>query len=179
MPRYDRQALLAAVHIVPAFVFTLLILLQLSGRLRRRYPQLHRWNGRLFLILGFLIGVSGLVLGIVMPFGGRVETLAALLMGAGFLFSLVMGVWRIRQGRVAEHRYWMLTMSALGFAPLTMRLLLMVVMAVTDFTGPQLFGPTMLLGMIVNLWLLHRLVLTKHSRLRIQSALAVSQVSES
>jgi len=159
LPRYDRQVLLSALHIVPSFVFMLLILLQLSGGLRQRYPWIHRWNGRLFVVLGFLIGVTGLILGIVMPFGGMVESLAVVLMGGGFLISLVMGLRRVRQGRIAEHRYWMLIMTALGFAPLTMRLLLGVAIYTTELGGPQLFGPTMFLGTLVNLWFVHRLLL--------------------
>lgn len=178
MPLYERHALLTALHLVPSFIFVLLILLQLNGRLRRRYPQFHRWNGRLFLLLGFFIGISGVVLGIIMPFGGRLETVAVLIMGTGFLYSLMMGLVRIRQGRIPEHRFWMLHMTALGFAPLTMRLFLGFAMYTTDFTGPELFGPTLLLGMLVNLLLLHRVVLKSVTHKRALSTSEVSRVQE-
>lgn len=179
LPRYDQQVLLTALHVIPSFVFMLLLLLQLSGRLRQRYPQLHRWNGRLFVLLGFLIGCTGLILGIIMPFGGTVETLAVIIMGVAFLLALFMGLQRIRQGRITEHRYWMLHMIALGISPLTMRLLLGVAMYTTDFSGVQLFGPSMFLAMAINLFLLHAVVLKKHSQLSRGSGKQMSQLQES
>lgn len=179
LPRYDRHAVIAALHVVPSFIFMLLILFQLSGRLRQRYLQVHRWTGRVFVVLGFVIGISGLMLGVIMPFGGAVESLAVFLIGIGFLYSLTMGVMRIRQGRIAEHRHWMLYMTAFGFAPITMRLLLGIGMYTTDFTGPALFGPTMLLGMLLNLWVLHRFVLGTRLRAGVQNRPMGNRIQES
>ena len=178
LPRYDRHAVIAALHVVPSFVFMLLILFQLSGRLRQRYLQVHRWTGRVFVVMSIVIGISGLMLGVIMPFGGAVETLVVSVIGIGFLYSLMMGVVRIRHGRIAEHRYWMLHMAALGFAPVTMRLLLGIGIYTTSFPGPALFGPTMLLGTIINLLLLHGLVLGTNARVSEQQEPMGNRIQE-
>ncbi|MBD3670433.1 MAG: DUF2306 domain-containing protein [Gammaproteobacteria bacterium] len=159
LPRYAQHPVMTALHIVPSFLFMLLILVQLSPRVRERALPTHRWLGRLFVLMSVVIGVSGLLLGIIMPFGGLFETVVIVVVGLAFLAVLAMGVIRIRQGRIAEHRYWMLHMVALAFVPVTMRILLNLGMFTTELSGPSLFGPTMLLGTVINLWVLHGFVL--------------------
>lgn len=163
MPRYDSRPLLTALHVVPSFLFLSLLLAQLSPTLRRRRPRVHRWLGRGLVALGIPIGLSGLVMGVVMPFGGLPETAAIALFGSGFLFSLFMGVLRVRQRRWAEHRYWMLHMVALAFAPVTMRLLFVVSLYTTPWSPQTAFVATMLLSMVLNLWMLHYFILAANT----------------
>lgn len=92
--------------------------------LRQRRPKLHRWLGRVYLLGGVLVGgLSGLVLAF-QAFGGPLSQIG---FGLLALLWLVSG-WRayraIRQGRVDEHRRWMLRNFALACAAVTLRLYL-------------------------------------------------------
>jgi uncharacterized membrane protein len=151
MPRYGARPSLTALHVVPAFLFMLLVPIQLSHAIRRRRPALHRWSGRALVAVSGFIALSGIVIGIIMPFGGSIETAATTLIGVLFLAALVPGVVRARQKRYTEHRRWMLRMVAIGFVPVTMRLLMMGAVAGLQLQAPAVFGPTMLLGLAINL----------------------------
>lgn len=50
------------VHVVPAIYLSLFGLLQLVSKLRNCYRSFHRWNGRIFLLLGFTGALTGLFL---------------------------------------------------------------------------------------------------------------------
>lgn len=150
MPRYQARPVMTALHVAPAFLFMLLAPLQLSRRIRDRRPALHRWNGRLLVAIGSILGPVGIAIGIVMPFGGPVELVVSSIIGIAFLVSLFMGVKRIRQKRVAEHRRWMLRMLAVGFVPVTMRGLMIAGVMLFGLQAPAIFGPTMLMGLVIN-----------------------------
>lgn len=51
-----------AMHLAFAALITLGGLLQLITGLRHRFPRLHRWNGRLYLVSAFLMGLGGLAM---------------------------------------------------------------------------------------------------------------------
>lgn len=47
-------------HIIPVMLISLSATFQLVPFIRNRFPQFHRWNGRLFLVVGFFGAISGL-----------------------------------------------------------------------------------------------------------------------
>ena len=49
-----------AAHVLLAVVVTLGGLIQLIPMIRSRFPALHRWNGRLFLVIAFVMALGGL-----------------------------------------------------------------------------------------------------------------------
>lgn len=49
-------------HVVPAALLSVGGIIQLLPIVRRKLPALHRWNGRMFLTLGFIGAMSGLYL---------------------------------------------------------------------------------------------------------------------
>lgn len=155
LPLYQEHVLMTALHVVPSLIFVLLIALQLSGRIRRRNLDIHRWMGRVLVVSGILFAISGVYFGLVMPFGGTIETLVILVVVLLFLASLAMGVIRIRQRNISAHRFWMLHMVVLAFSPVTMRLLLGPMMLMMDMSGQQVFGLAILLATVLNLVLLH------------------------
>jgi hypothetical protein len=154
MPRYQARPVMTALHVAPAFLFMLLAPLQLSRRVRDRRPALHRWNGRLLVAIGSILGPVGIAIGIVMPFGGPIELVVSSIIGIAFLLSLFMGVVRIRQKRIAEHRQWMLRMLAVGFVPVTMRGLMIAGVMLFGLQAPVIFGPTMLMGLVINVFVI-------------------------
>jgi len=54
--------LIVAVHLLFATIITLGGALQLTTGVRRLWPTLHRWNGRLYLLSAMLMSVGGLVM---------------------------------------------------------------------------------------------------------------------
>lgn len=59
-PGDDAGNVMFAVHVLLAAVVTLSGLMQLIPALRRRAPALHRWNGRVFLVVAVVMAVGGL-----------------------------------------------------------------------------------------------------------------------
>ncbi|MCO7222860.1 DUF2306 domain-containing protein [Pleionea sp. CnH1-48] len=49
-------------HVIPAIYLSLFGLFQLVPQIRNRFKSFHRWNGRIFLILGFIGATTGLYL---------------------------------------------------------------------------------------------------------------------
>lgn len=47
-------------HVIPVMVISMSATLQLVPAIRNRYRKFHRWNGRLFLTVGFFGAISGL-----------------------------------------------------------------------------------------------------------------------
>ena len=129
---YVAHPWLAYGHIVPGMVYLLGAPLQLSQRFRTRHYTLHRRLGRVLLGCGLLSGVLAVVLGFVFAWGGRAESWASLVFGAWFLACLVLAFRAIRDGRVRDHRRWMVRAFAVGSG------IAMIRVWVGIFTGIQL-----------------------------------------
>jgi hypothetical protein len=95
-------------HIFSGAFFLVFAPLQLAGRVRRRFQLLHRWSGRLLLVVGSVAAINGLVFGLVLPFAGTAESSIVALVGGLFLVSIVRAFRAIRGGDEASHREWML-----------------------------------------------------------------------
>jgi uncharacterized membrane protein len=95
-------------HITAGGAFLVLTPLQLLSPIRTRYPALHRWTGRTLIVLSVIAGITGLIFGIGMPFGGPAEAVVIALVAAWLFTSLARGYRAIRRGDTARHREWML-----------------------------------------------------------------------
>lgn len=60
VPGDDTGNLMFALHVLLAAVMTLAGLIQLVPVLRRKFPKLHRWSGRTFLVLACFLALGGL-----------------------------------------------------------------------------------------------------------------------
>lgn len=98
-----------AIHVLAAALMTLAGLLQLVPAVRQKWPRLHRWSGRAFLVLAASLALGGLWLvwgrGSYLTLTGAVAiTLDGLLiLGFGAMAWL-----RARQRDFAAHRRWAL-----------------------------------------------------------------------
>ena len=63
-------------HIIPLMLISLSATFQLVPFIRNRFPKFHRWNGRLFLVVGFLGAISGLYM--TWAIGTRLSDLGAI-----------------------------------------------------------------------------------------------------
>lgn len=128
----ERPAVIQAVfylHIVSAGLALLIGGFQFSQRLRRAAPRVHRWIGRVYVPSALIGGATGLV----MAFFSSVAFIG--LFGFGTLAVLWMwttsrGYRSIRAGKVAEHQAWMIRSYALTYAAPTLRLWLILLLAV-------------------------------------------------
>ena len=92
--------------------------------LRASRPVLHRWSGRLYLLVGVVPGgIAGLYVS-GFAFGGPVNQLGFAVLAVLWLASGAQAYRTIRAGRVNAHRQWMLRNFALTFAAVTLRIYL-------------------------------------------------------
>lgn len=143
--RYVQHPVLAYLHIAPGVVYIVGAPFQLSRRFRERHFTLHRRMGRVLLALGLTSGILGIVVGIVFPYGGLLETSASVVFGAYFVTALVVAFVAIRGGDVTRHRRWMIRAFAVGIAIGTARIWmglfqLVGLLAIQDNTGTAWFG---------------------------------------
>ena len=162
----DRPAALQGVlylHIVGSALALLLSPWQLSARVRRRIPRLHRVGGRLTLAGIAVGGTAGLVLS---PFNaaGPVGTAGFGLLAVVWLGCAAAALRAILRGDVASHRRWAIRTFALTYAGVTLRLWLAVFIVgsgLDEQTAFDRFYPlTAFLSWVPNLllaeWLLRR-----------------------
>jgi uncharacterized membrane protein len=143
---YVQYPALTTLHILPGALFMILGPLQFVRRIRAPHLQFHRWSGRVFVMASIVIGVSGLVMGILMPIGGVSETAATTFFSLLFLYAVVRAFLEIRRGRIAQHREWMLRTFAVGLAIATIRPIVALFFTLTDLSPREFFGIAFWLG---------------------------------
>jgi uncharacterized membrane protein len=135
-------------HVIPGLAFALLIPLQLSARVRRRFPAVHRWLGRTLMVIGIAVGLTGYAM-VAIPVGGWLEISAILVYATAFLVALLTAWRHIRRGDVARHREWVLRAVAIALGIATTRPVVGVFFATSRLTGlspSQFFGVAFWIG---------------------------------
>lgn len=130
--KYVAHPWLAYGHIVPGMVYLLGAPFQLSRTFRSRHYALHRRLGRVLLGCALVSGVLSVVLGVVFAWGRGAETSATVVFGSWFVVTLLLAFRAIRDGRVAQHRRWMVRAFAVGLGVATIRIWVGI------FTGIQI-----------------------------------------
>ncbi|MFK8164258.1 MAG: DUF2306 domain-containing protein [Lewinella sp.] len=104
-----------AVHFLAGGIILVLGCLQLLPSVRQRYPQIHRWSGRVYVLACLLAAVGGLV------FIALKGTIGGLVMDIGFTgYGLLMFLAAVQTARFARkkdfkrHRAWALRLFALA-----------------------------------------------------------------
>ena len=152
--RYAAHPVLTVLHVVPGGVFLALATLQFSSRLRTRHIQVHRWSGRLLVLVAFVTTLPALYFGLLMPYGGPGEAVAIGLFGGLFLLAITTAFMAIRSGHVERHREWMIRAFALALGISTVRLVGVVVDLTLTPAGvrqPALFVLSIWTGFAITL----------------------------
>ena len=108
-----------ALHFVAGGILLLLGPIQLVGVVRRRWPALHRWTGRLYAACALLAGIGGLIFILVSgTIGGPAMNVGFSGYGALMVFAAVQ-TWRHalarrQPGRLERHRAWAIRLFALA-----------------------------------------------------------------
>lgn len=106
---------LGFLHILPGLLMVALTPVQLSDRVRRRWPVVHRVSGWLFVLTGVALSVTGAVLNVEFPVvGGWLKLSVIWVMCVALVVTLALALLAIRRRDVAVHRRWML--RAMGVA---------------------------------------------------------------
>ena len=145
---FQARPMLTAAHVLPGLVLALAIPLQLSVRIRQRYPRIHRWLGRVLLLVGLVVGMSAYGM-MFTPVGGWLETSATSMYATAFMAALVTAWWHIRRGDVIQHREWMLRATGIVLGIATTRPVMAIFFATSSNTGlkpSQFFGIAMWIG---------------------------------
>lgn len=107
IPHDDGGNALFGAHALLAALITLAGLAQLFPPLRRAFPQIHRWTGRVFFVIAYFMALSGLWMGWVR--GARLSMVSAVATSLNAVLILVFATlaWRFALGRRFEdHRRW-------------------------------------------------------------------------
>lgn len=96
-----------AIHVLLAAVVTLGGLLQLVPAIRRKAPALHRWNGRLFFVIAYVMALGGLWLTWVRhTYLSLISAISVSVNGALILIFATLA-WRMAvAGNLDAHRRW-------------------------------------------------------------------------
>jgi uncharacterized membrane protein len=151
---FVQHPLLTLTHIVPGLAFVIVGPFQSLAGLRKRYPGLHRWTGRVFIADALVIGITALIMSPQMAIGGILETAATFLFGLLFIFDLVKAWLAIRTRQVDEHRKWMIRAYAIGLSVATVRPIVGLFFAtsrLTHLAPHDFFGIAFWLGFTCSL----------------------------
>jgi len=109
-------------HVFGATFALVLGPLQFSTKLRSRYPNAHRWSGRVYLLAGVLVGgIAGLYMAF-HAFGGWPARLGFAGLAVAWLYTGYRAYVAIRARDIVSHRRWMTRNFALTFAAVMLRL---------------------------------------------------------
>ena len=161
--RFFASPLPVSVHIVCASLFAILGAFQFAASLRRRWPAWHRWAGRLLVLCGLLVGLSGMwmVLFYIHPVGdGPFLSAQRLVFGSAMIVSILLSFTAIRRGNVTQHRAWMMRAYAIGMGAGTQALVLMVGEMISgkpdELSRALLMGLAWLINLAVAEWVIRR-----------------------
>ncbi|MEC8861133.1 MAG: DUF2306 domain-containing protein [Pseudomonadota bacterium] len=98
-------------HVMFAALITMGGLLQLLPGVRRRLPALHRWNGRIYVLIAIVMSLSGAYMIVTrtdLVAGGAFGHTALMINGGIILLCAVMAFKFARRRQFANHRVWAL-----------------------------------------------------------------------
>lgn len=156
--RFAESPAVTLLHVIPGALLLILGLLQFSPRIRDRHLNFHRWSGRVVVILAIFAGLTGLWIGVVLPYSSN-ERLPSAVFGALFLMAAAMGIAAIRRGDVARHREWMIRLYAVAVGIVVIRLVgPPIILLLTPTPFREIIGLTFWAGwglsvMVAELWI--------------------------
>ena len=134
-----------AVHVLTATIFVILGSFQFSPGFRRRKPVWHRMAGRVLVMRGMLVALSGLWLNQFFSFPAGSGDLLYVFRwpaGLGMALCILIGFAAVRRQDITRHRQWMIRAYALGLGAATQ--------VFTLGFGEPIFGKTALNVALLN-----------------------------
>ncbi len=104
-----------ALHFAAGGIVLALGSIQFIGSLRARYPSVHRWLGRVYVLAAFSTGVGGLIfIAVKGTVGGTMMSIGFGLYGVLTVLASVMAYVHARSRRLDLHRAWAMRLFALA-----------------------------------------------------------------
>jgi uncharacterized membrane protein len=162
--RFIASPLPVIVHIISASTFAILGAFQFATGFRRRFPGWHRAVGKLVVVCGLLVGLSGLWMTLFYyprpADSGVLLVVFRLFFGSTMLVSIVRGFVVIRRGKVNQHRAWMLRAYAIGLGAGTQALTQMIgsifISVPTELSTALLMGAGWVINLAVAEWAIRK-----------------------
>ena len=120
---FDNLPAATTAHLAGGMIALAVGALQVSSTLRKKYLDLHRWLGRVYVVAVLASGTGGLVMSLEST-GGLVAHFGFGMMAVCWLGCTIAAYRHIRAGNVDLHRAWMLRSYALTLAAVTLRIYL-------------------------------------------------------
>lgn len=150
------------IHISASILVVFVGPFQFVKALRRRYIQLHRYMGRVYVgAILLLAAPSGLYMAVYANGGIWSQVGFSILSVLWFAFTLL-AYLRVREGNITAHRQWMLRSYALAFSAVTLRLYVGLLSQYTELDHDFIVIVTAWINWIPNLlvaeWIIIRTV---------------------
>ncbi len=120
-------------HVIAASLALLFGVAQFLSGLRGKYPRVHRWTGRFYVVFVLVAGVAGFVLAFD-AMGGPIAGWGFGLLSVLWVFTTLQGLRFARNRKFGDHRRWMMRSFALTFAAVTLRLQLAGMIGIGQMT---------------------------------------------
>lgn len=124
--KYKKLEIPMILHIVCGMTMLLLGPLQLCRPFRNRFPKVHRLLGKVYLTMAFLGAIPSVLISL-RAHGGVPVAIAGVAKTFMHVVTAIFAIVRIKQGRVTEHREWMLRNYAIVFDIVLFRVWTMLV----------------------------------------------------
>jgi hypothetical protein len=162
--RFFASPIPVVVHIVSACVYALLGATQFATVYRGRWLAWHRAAGRLVMVCGLLVGLSGLWMTLFYPRAegtGDLLYVLRLVFGSAMVVSIVLGFETIGRGDVLQHRAWMMRAYAIGLGAgtqaLTQLVAGLIVSPPSALSGALAMGAGWVINLAVAEWAIRRM----------------------
>jgi len=161
--RFDASPLPVVLHIVSASLYAILGPFQFAANFRRRKPGWHRAIGRLLVLCGLLVGLTGLWMNQFYPQppgDGELLYILRLIFGLAMVVSIVLGFAVILRGKVNQHRAWMMRGYAIGLGAGTQVLTLLggaaIIGPLSELGRALLMGAAWVINLAVAEWVIRK-----------------------
>ncbi len=104
--RYAAIPWLMFAHGIPGAIALFLGIFQFSNRLRRRYLQVHRILGRIYIACVAISAPCAIAVSISLP--TMTLTMASIIQSVGWIVTTFTGLYCVRSGAIQQHREWMM-----------------------------------------------------------------------
>ena len=167
-PHRNRARFVAApvpvvLHVIAAIPYTILGAFQFSAALRRRRREWHRAAGRILVVLGLVVALTGLWMAqfYAWPEGdGELLYLLRVVFGSAMAISIVCAVGAIKRRDFVSHGAWMIRGYAIGLGAGTQVLThvpwFILVGQPGEVTRAVLMGAGWVINLVVAEWIIRR-----------------------
>jgi uncharacterized membrane protein len=119
---YASHLVVTLLHLIPGLLFILLGPLQFVSSIRNRWPQYHRWMGRVLLFCGLFTAISALIMNFTFPpVGGTAKAIAVVIFSVFTIVALIVAWYAAVNRQFTKHRDWIIRAYAILLAVSTAR----------------------------------------------------------